>query len=100
MSIRSRLARLERRLKSAQASGCPGCVGRVLGFHDEYRLHGGEVLTLPPIPDVPPCTCGRRKARGGFEIVAITIMHPDEMSREEAEWIHANGYGPDEGDDQ
>jgi hypothetical protein len=97
MSFRSRLARLERRLKSAQASGCPGCVGRKFGTHNEYRLHGGEVLTLPPIPDVPPCTCGRRKARGEVDIVAIVIIWPDEVTREEAEWLHANGCGADKG---
>jgi hypothetical protein len=68
----------------------------MMGIHDEYRLPGGEVLTLPPIPEVPPCTCGRAKAWGEVDIVAITIVYPDEVTREEAEWLHASGWGADE----
>jgi hypothetical protein len=54
-------------------------------MHAEYTLHGGEVLTLPPIEKRPPCTCGRRKAGRDVEIVCITFRHPDDMTREEAE---------------
>ena len=51
---------------------------------------GGEVLTIPPIPKEPPCTCGRRKVRSGVRIVAIIIVNPTEISNEEAERLKAS----------
>ena len=58
----------------------------MITMHAEYRMPGGEALVLPPIDESPSCTCGRhRRAGRDVKIVAVTFMHPDEMTREEAE---------------
>jgi hypothetical protein len=50
MSLKSRIARLE---KSAAVSGCPGCAGRQITMHHEYQLFNGESITLPSFPGRP-----------------------------------------------
>jgi hypothetical protein len=96
MSIRSRLKRLQRLelvKKSAKAaSQCKSCAPREITMHDEYTLHDGEELILPPLPPSPLCTCGRRKAGGETTITYITFAYPDVVTREEAEQHH-RGHG-------
>jgi hypothetical protein len=85
MSLLSRLKRLE---KSTTAVGCPGCAVRQITHHEEYTLPNGETITLPPIPVLPPCTCGRRKKER--RISFIICKHPGIVeSREQAERLYA-----------
>jgi hypothetical protein len=81
MSLHCRLKRLE---KSTNATGCPGCANRRTTIHQEYQLPNAETVTLPPIPDLPPCTCGRRQREK--RIAFIIIRRPGTVeSTEEAE---------------
>jgi hypothetical protein len=103
MSIRSRLARLEktwRPKKSAQQTkACPRCGTPPRGspprltMHNRYTLVTGETVTLPPKPESPPCTCGRlakKKWDGAIQISAIIINYPNKVAtREEAERDYA-----------
>jgi hypothetical protein len=34
----------------------------MITMHEEHQLESGEVVTVPPIPPLVPCTCGRKKA--------------------------------------
>jgi hypothetical protein len=83
MSLKSRIARLEKAAKlekaAAAAAECPACNSR-LTWHETYTLpDGSEAGTFPPIPDAP-CTCGKGKGK----IHVIDIVIPVD-SREEAE---------------
>ena len=97
MSIRSRLARLAKawRLKKSaqQTKACPRCgVPPLLTMHYRYTLATGEAVILPPKPESPPCTCGRKdkNSQGDAPITMIIINYPNEAAiLEEAERHYA-----------
>jgi hypothetical protein len=63
-NIRQRLARLERSAPPP-ANVCAGCAHlSPITLHEEYTLTSGETILLPPLPDGPPCTCGRLSPMG------------------------------------
>jgi hypothetical protein len=85
MSLRRRLKRLE---ESTAVVSCPACANRRVDFFQEYELPNGETITLPPIPDPPPCTC--RQPSKEPKIVALVIRDPNTVqNREEAERRYA-----------
>jgi hypothetical protein len=87
MSIKRRLTMLEKLLEDSRE--CPGCAPRLTTTHHKYRLANGEVITLPPIPEYPPCTCGRAK-QAELEIQHIIVVFPELYeSREAAESAYA-----------
>ena len=93
MSIRSRLARLQKaaRLKklAKEAAECLGCAPRMITMHNRYRLANGESVVLPPFSERPPCTCGRG-SKGEERVSMIVVNYPDEVAtREQAEQHHA-----------
>jgi hypothetical protein len=89
-NIRQRLARLER--SAPPANVCAGCADLTLTIHWRYTLASGETILLPPLPDRPPCTCGRRSKEGGGPISAVIFSSHDPTvmaTREEAERHYA-----------
>ena len=79
MKLKARLERLER--LASLAGGCPGCADRRITLHHEYQLPNGETITLPPFPELPPCTCGRRAKS---KVVSIVLKYPGEVESQEA----------------
>jgi len=75
--LKARLKRLEDALIGA--ASCAGCVPRPITLHHEYDLPDGETVILPPIPNLPPCTCKKRKGKIAF----IVIRNPDQVSNRE-----------------
>jgi hypothetical protein len=53
-------------------------------MHSEYQLPNGEVISLPPYPDIPPCACGKRSLQNP-PIYAVVFAAGEVESREEAE---------------
>lgn len=94
MGLKARLRRIE--AAAAVQTECAGCAIRQITIHHEYRLTSGEIVTLPPFPDVPPCTC--RRPSEERPISFIVIAFPEEYdSREGAERdyaAHAALYRP------
>ena len=85
MNLKARLKCLE---QSPARGGCPGCAARRITMHEEYELPDGGIVTLPPYPDLPSCTCGR--LREGPRIVSVVFKFPGVVeSREEAERHYA-----------
>jgi hypothetical protein len=90
-NIRQRLARLERSAPPP-ANVCAGCAHlSPITLHEEYTLTSGETILLPPLPDGPPCTCGRRSKEGGrIRAMIFSSQRPTVMAtREEAERDYA-----------
>lgn len=82
--LKARLRRLEDLLIGTNS--CAGCAPRQITMHEEYELPDGEKITLPPIPELPPCTCGNREMNISF----MVMVHPEPVSsREEAERLYA-----------
>jgi hypothetical protein len=76
MNLKARLSQAESMLRQrAQRIGCPGCKPRMITIHEEHQLETGEVVMVPPIPPLVPCTCGRKKP-DGMQITAIIIARP------------------------
>lgn len=90
-NIRQRLARLERSAPPP-ANVCAGCAHlSPITLHEQYTLASGETILLPPLPDRPPCTCGRRsKEDGRIRAMIFSSQRPTVMAtREEAERHYA-----------
>ena len=85
--MKARLRRIE--AAAAVRSVCAGCATMEITIHLEYRLTSGEIVTLPPSPEVPPCTC-RRPGSAEPPIYFVATALPGEYdSREAAERDYA-----------
>jgi hypothetical protein len=91
-NIRQRLARLERSARTiAPANVCAGCADlSPITIHWQYTLASGETILLPPRPDTPPCTCGRRSKDERIRAMIFSSHRPTVMAtRDEAERHYA-----------